>query len=146
MLKETDILKAVWKKLKVIYPAHEVYLDETKENFKTPCFFLKLIKSTAPHKKYLNYNVCTLYITFFPERPADAMEMYTVKDTVIEAFWAGIQVEERYIQFGAISGNTDGQDSDIAQITLPFNYYDAIPRVEPGYTMQQLHQSTKIKY
>ena len=146
MLKEADILKAVRNEIKAIYPNYEIYLDDTKENFKTPCFFLKLIRSTNMHTKYLNFNVCTLYITYFPAANSDALGMYEVKDVLIEKFWQGLQVTDRHIKFEPINSNTDGQDSNIAQIALPFSYYDAVPKEEPAYTIGQLHQSQNTNY
>lgn len=146
MLKETDILKAARNEIKALYPNYQVYLDDIKENFRTPCFFLKLIRATNQHTMYTCYNVCTMYITYFSAPEADALELYEVKDSLVEKFWSGLQVLDRNLKFGPITSNTDGQDSDLAQVTLPFSYYDAIPRIEPEYKMQELHQNSQIKY
>ena len=63
MLRQVEILKAVQDKLKKIYPL-KVYLDEVKEDFETPCFFLKLIKTAIPHNIESNkcLNDCLLII------------------------------------------------------------------------------------
>ena len=48
MLKQSDILEAAKLKLKEIINI-PVYLDEVQENYKSPCFFIKL----EPMKKSL---------------------------------------------------------------------------------------------
>lgn len=130
MLTEEEILRAVRQKIKGIYPKYPINLEDSKENFRTPCFFLKLIRSTTKAGKRTTYNVCTLYVTYFPCQPADPVNLYSVKDAVVEAFWNGLQVADRIIKFGTLSTNTIGQDGDVAEITLPFTYYDSLGQDE----------------
>lgn len=130
MLTEEEILWAVRQKIKGIYPKHPIHLKDSKKNFRVPCFFLKMIRSTAKAGKRTTYNVCTLYVTYFPRWPVDPEELYSVKDVVVEAFWNGLQVAGRAIKFGTLSTNTIGQDGDVAEITLPFTYYDSLGQDE----------------
>jgi hypothetical protein len=142
MLKENEILEATKLKLKTIYD-YPVYLDDVKENFQAPCFFLKLIRSIRQDGLYTNYNTCTLYIDYFPEYSGDdgQLERYEVKDNVVELFYNGLQVADRHIKFGTISATTVGQDSDIIEISLPFSYYDAIQQNETDWKIGEIHQS-----
>ena len=146
MLKENEILEATKLKLKTIY-SYPVYLDDVKKNFSAPCFFLKLIRSTRQDGKYTNYNTCTLYINYFPQRTGDdgQMERYEVKDNVIELFYPGLQVADRHLKFGSISANTVGQDSDIVEISFPFSYYDAIPHNETEWMIGNIQQDNSNK-
>ena len=69
MLLQREILEATKAKLKDIprFQNLKAYLDETKENFETPCFFLKLIKTAKPENVMAGRteNECLLVITYF---------------------------------------------------------------------------------
>ena len=52
MIAVTNILESTRDKLKSLKDI-PVYLDEVKESFKSPCFFLKTIKTTVPEKEFL---------------------------------------------------------------------------------------------
>lgn len=140
MLKEIEILEAARNKIKLLYPDIPVYLEDNKEDFYPPSFFLKLIRSTVKAGKYTTYNVCTLYISYIPKLPATSMDLYRTKDIIIEAFWNGLGAADRVIKFGTISAVTTGQDADMAQIALPFTYYDAVKPTENKWLMGNIHE------
>ena len=148
MLKQTDILRATQEKLKKLYPL-PVYLDEVKEDFKTPCFFLKMIKRVQPHNINSNkcLNECLLVITYFALKgTVQAVDLYDIKDSVAAAFWRGMQVGDRYIHFEEVKSDTDSEEAEIVYIQLPFTYYDSdrgddeeLPRI------MKIYQSERIK-
>lgn len=143
MLKQSEILLAVGNKLKSQFPNFPAYLDDTKENFKSPCFFLKMIVLKQPVNKYVNYNDCTLYITYFSLKGEAMYKTYDIKDAVIDLFWRGLKVKDRYIHFGNISTMTEGQDADIEMLTLPFVFYDAIEMDVTEYLMMNFYNRQK---
>ena len=166
MLKQTDILRAAQERLKKLYPL-PVYLDEVKEDFQTPCFFLKLIK----FRSYLGCHVltdifdpriagvgfigyqkvqlndCLLVITYFALKgTVQAVDLYDIKDSVAAAFWRGMKVCDRYIHFEEVRSDTDSEEQEIVYIQLPFQYYDSdggedeeLPRI------MKIYQSERIK-
>ncbi len=148
MLKQTDILRATQEKLKKLYPL-PVYLDEVKEDFQTPCFFLKMIKRVQPHNINSNkcLNECLLVITYFALKgTVQAVDLYDIKDSVAAAFWRGMQVGDRYIHFEEVKSDTDSEEAEIVYIQLPFTYYDSdrgddeeLPRI------MKIYQSERIK-
>jgi len=147
MLRQVEILEAVRNRLKKIYPL-KVYLDEVKEDFETPCFFLKLIKTVEPHDiradKYLND--CLLIITYFALKgTAQAADLYNIKDSVTAAFWRGMQVKDRYIHFEEVSSDTDTEEAEIVYIQLPFKYYDKDSGIDEELPkIFNIHQQERI--
>ena len=126
MLNGVDILKQVRNKLKSIYD-YTVYLDDSKENCDSPCFFLQLNinrKQVGKHKFFNNGN---LYITYFATKnTTDAVEFYEIKDAISQLFHAGFSAQDRYIKINNISAITDGEDADIIYFTLTFEYFDVL--------------------
>ena len=142
MLNQVDILKATRNKIKDMYPNIPIYLEEVKEGFKSPAFFLKLLIVKSPVSGFRNYNDCTLYITYFSKKgETDSLEMYAIKDNILNAFWSGIQVTDRYIKFNTVSSTTDGTDADIIMFDLPFVYYDCIEQHNSDYLIEHINTS-----
>lgn len=126
MLNSVDILKQVRNKLKSIYD-YTVYLDDSKENCDSPCFFLQLNISRKQVGKHKFFNNGNLYITYFATKEStDAVEFYNIKDAISQLFHAGFSVNDRYIKINNISAITDGEDADIIYFTLQFEYFDTL--------------------
>lgn len=143
LLSKTDILGSVYDKLKELYP-YQVYLDDVKRDFDVPCFFLKLITLRGAEKDYRFKNDCTLYISYIPEENDDAEETLRVRDAIDYAFWRGFKVKDRFIHMTSISHQTIGDDSDIAEISLTFSFYDACTRDE-DVMIEHVYDDIKIK-
>ena len=151
MLKQREILEATKIKLKELYDL-PVYLDEVKENFITPCFFLKLIKHTKPYniQANKNQNDCLLIITYIGIRDdrgeVKAVDLYDVKDSVTAAFWRGMAVGKRWIHFAEITADTDGEEAEIVYIQLPFTYFDSDDGdKEAKYIIENIYQMERLK-
>lgn len=126
MLNSVDILKQVRNKLKSVYQ-YTVYLDDSKENCDSPCFFLQLNISRKQVGKHKFFNNGNLYITYFATKnTTDAVEFYDIKDNISQLFHAGFSVENRYIKINNISSITDGEDADIIYFTLTFEFFDTL--------------------
>lgn len=126
MLNSVDILKQVRNKLKSAYQ-YTVYLDDSKENCDSPCFFLQLNVSRKQVGKHKFFNNGNLYITYFATKnTTDAVEFYEIKDAISQLFHAGFQTKDRYIKINNISAITDGEDADIIYFTLQFEYIDVL--------------------
>ena len=127
MLMQSEILEAAKLKLKEIISI-PVYLDEVKENYETPCFFLKLVKHTRPDNEAANryYNECLLGIAYFEQKgTVKASIFYDIQDAIIRKFWRGLKVGKRHIHFQELECDIVGQDGDIMSVALPFSYFDA---------------------
>ena len=126
MLNSVDILKRVRNKLKSIYD-YTVYLDDSKENCDSPCFFLQLNISRKQVGKHKFLNNGNLYITYFATKnTTDAVEFYNIKDAISQLFHVGFKVKDRYIKINNISSMTDGDDADIIYFTLTFEFFDVL--------------------
>ena len=126
MLNSVDILKQVRNKLKSIYD-YTVYLDDSKENCDSPCFFLQLNISRKQVGKHKFFNSGNIYITYFATKnTTDAVEFYNIKDTVSQLFHIGFQVKDRHIKINNITSLTDGDDADIIYFTLTFECFDVL--------------------
>ena len=156
MLQQREILEAAKEKLKGLerFKDLKAYLDETKENFDTPCFFLKLIKTVKPENPRANRteNECLLVITYFDEKDETeesenkAAELYDIKDEITATFWRGLKVKDRWIHFSEVTSDTEGEKADIIYMQLPFVYLDAEPDDEAGgYMIGAIHQKERMR-
>lgn len=118
-------MSAAYSKIKKLYPDCKIYLEDSKRDFTTPCFFMRLISVRRQEKENLCYNDCTLYVTYIPSDGDEAIETIKARDAIDNAFWRGFYVKDRFIHMGTIGHQTIGEDSDIAEIALSFAYYDA---------------------
>jgi hypothetical protein len=126
VLNSVEILKQVRNKLKSIYN-YTVYLDDSKENCDSPCFFLQLNILRKQVGKHKFFNSGNLYITYFATKnKTNAVEFYNIKDNISQLFHAGFSVKDRYIKINNISAITDGEDADIIYFTLQFEYFDTL--------------------
>ena len=101
--------------MKGAYPDYKVYLEDVKDNFENPCFFLGLTSVVSQENTNLYKNNCTLHITFFTEKGrVDATE-------------------------------TEGEDADIIFFNLPFIYYDADGQQDEKYLMQHIYNHYETK-
>jgi hypothetical protein len=127
MLTELEILDAIRTRLKAAYP-YPVYLEDSKEDFLSPCFFLKSMLTRTQERQDMSINNLTVYITFFALKGSkSAPLLYSIKDGVLGMFWQGFQVENRYLHVDSINADIDGSDADTAQFALRSTYYDAVP-------------------
>lgn len=136
MIAVTNILESTRDKLKSLKDI-PVYLDEVKESFKSPCFFLKTIKTTVPEKEFLYKTQLTLYITYYAKKGHNsALELLAIKDLVNYAFAKGIFVDDsnknkRYLRFASIENETIGKDADIVEFTLRTSYLERMHQENP---------------
>lgn len=145
MLQSVDILKQVRNKLKSVY-TYTVYLDDSKENCNSPCFFLRLNidrRQAGRHKFFCSGN---LYVTYFATKgTTDAAEFYEIKDEITALFHTGFKVKDRYIKINNISSITDGEDADIIYFTLKFEFFDTLGEdVETTIKIMNIKQEAKI--
>ena len=149
MTKTTDILRAARDQLKQHYPDYKVYLDDVIEDIASPCFVLKIIDTVKDNGNYRVYHDGFLYVTFFARKgDADAMQLYDIKDTLMATFVRGLfvttETDKRHINFSQISVDTQGEDADIVQITLPYAYYDTLDAPAESYLIEKVFTDYKI--
>lgn len=126
MLTQIDILKAV-RDILINHYEYPVYLDEVKEGFESPCFFLKSIRLTNLDNKSYELNNITIYLTFFSEKGTlTAEELYIIQDSLTSYFRSGftVQKDNRYLLTRNLSHEIDGEDSDIIIFSFDIQYYD----------------------
>lgn len=126
MLTQIDLLKAV-RDILINHYEYPVYLDEVKEGFESPCFFLKSNRLTNLDNKSYELNNITIYLTFFSEKGTlNAEELYTIQDSLTSYFRSGfiVQKDNRYLLTKNLSHEIDGEDSDIINFSFDIQYYD----------------------
>lgn len=126
MIHDIDILQAVQQKLKERFP-YPVYLQEVKEGFAPPAFFLKTMTVATPQKENEVYRDTDLYITYLPKKQENL-------------FRDGLKVGNRYLPVVSMSEELMGTDNDGGRLTLTFQYYDAREKEETAEIMKVLHQ------
>lgn len=77
MIHDIDILQAVQQKLKERFP-YPVYLQEVKEGFRPPAFFLKTMTVASPQGRKEVYRDTDMYITYIPQKQTASASIYEV--------------------------------------------------------------------
>lgn len=151
MLTQINILQAVRDILHTHYE-YPIYLDEVKEGFESPCFFLKSIRLSNKDSKCYELNNITIYITFFSEKGAlTAEELYILQDSLTSYFESGIKVnkDNRYLLTRNLSHSIDGEDSDIITFSFDIQYYDYLytkDKEDEAYEkLTTLHLNERLK-
>lgn len=146
MLQSTDLLINVRNKLKSEYD-YAVYLDDSKENCESPCFFLDMLITRTQHNKYLFQCNANLYITYFAEKGVvDSFEMYQIKDNIQRLFANGMQVNDRYIKFKYMECETDGEDADIIYFTFKYEYLDNLIEENTEYDLiEKIYNNMEVE-
>lgn len=149
MLTQIDILSAIKDVLasKFDYP---IYLEEVKEGFESPCFFLKAIRTANRDNKCYQLNTIMIYITFFSEKGTlTAEELYNLQDLLTQYFISGFPVKKdnRYLQTLNLNHEIDGEDSDIITLSFDIRYYDYLYEKDNNkdqVLMNQLHLNERL--
>lgn len=148
MIKQSEILKAARDKLKTICEI-PIYLSEVVENFKSPCFFLKLIKKIQPENESANRfsNDCLLIVAYYEQKGVDrALNLYDIQDAVILSFWRGFKVGKRYLHLQEIQCDFEGSNTeDIVYVAMNFSYFDVDNAEETLPLIGKVYQSERLK-
>ena len=144
MIHGIDILQAVQEKLKGRFP-YPVYLQEVKEGFRPPAFFLKSMTVATPQSPDVIYRDTDIYITYVPHKQTANTSIYEVLAAVENLFRDGIAVQDRFFAVLSMSEELIGQDNDGGRVTLTLNYYDSAEKNDETEPMEILHQRYKGK-
>ena len=146
MLKQVDILKAVIVLLKTKF-GYRIYSAEIQDSFKTPAFFVRLIKRTDAETLVFNSNQLSIIITYFPEKASNKeIEILNMKDDLNQLFALGFKAADRYLTTESFSTEEIGEKLDILQATITITYIDDTGRTDPnkGYDIaQELYTNMK---
>ena len=144
MTHDIDILQAVQQKLKGRFP-YPVYLQEVKEGFRPPAFFLKSMTVATPQAPNRVYRDTDIYITYIPQKQAASTSIYGVLAAVEDLFRDGIAVQDRFFAVHSMNGELIGADNDGGRLTLTVQYYDSADETETAERMKVLHQRFRGK-
>ena len=149
MLTQIDILSAI-KDILTSKFGYPIYLDEVKEGFESPCFFLKAIRTANRDNKCNQLNTIMIYITFFSEKGTlTAEELYNLQDLLTQCFISEFHVkkDDRYLQALNLNHEIDGEDSDIIIFSFDIRYYDCLYEKDNNTDqelMNQLHLNERL--
>lgn len=149
MLNQIDILSAI-KDILASKFGYPIYLDEVKEGFESPCFFLKSNRIANRDNKCYQLNTIMIYITFFSEKGTlTAEELYNLQDSLTQYFISGFPVKKdnRYLQTLNLNHEIDGEDSDIITLSFDIRYYDYLYEKDSNkdqVLMNQLHLNERL--
>jgi hypothetical protein len=148
MMNQLDILEAVKAKVLDSYN-YPIYLDETKEGFQSPCFFLKALRTTNRDNCNYHVNYVSVYVTFFAEKGTIlAEDLYAIQDTLFNSFTYGFYLlnERRFLLTENIHAEIDGEDSDLITFSFDVKYFDHAPVNNGDYEiMNTLHVNERYK-
>ena len=147
MLNSVDILKQIRDKLKSVYD-YTIYLDDSKENCNSPCFFLSLniYRRQAGIDKVFCDGV--IHLTYFSVKgETDAVKFYQIKDGISQSFHKGFKAKDRHIKIKSINTVTDGEDADIIHFDMQIEYFDVYEDKsdEKQYMIQNVGYKTGVK-
>lgn len=145
MIHDLDILQAVQEKLRMKFPGCPVYLQEVKEGFTPPAFFLKSMTVATPLHDGMVYRDTDIYITYVPRKTIHTFVIFQALADTLELFMDGITVKARHISFSSITEELLGEANDGGQITLSFSYYETATKEETEELMLILHERVRGK-
>ena len=117
MIHDIDILQAVQQKLKERFP-YPVYLQEVKEGFRPPAFFLKTMTVASPQGRKEVYRDTDMYITYIPQKQTASASIYEVLAAAEDLFRDGIAVQDRFFAVRSMNEELIGADNDGGRLTL----------------------------
>lgn len=138
MIHDIDILQAVQQKLKERFP-YPVYLQEVKEGFRPPAFFLKTMTVASPQGRKEVYRDTDMYITYIPQKQTASASIYEVLAAAEDLFRDGIAVQDRFFAVRSMNEELIGADNG-GRLTLTVQYYDSADETEAVERMKVLHQ------
>lgn len=142
MISDLSLLQAVQQTLRTQFDL-PVYLQEVKEDFSVPAFFLKTMTVATPVREGQLLRDTDMYITYIPKKRESSTAIYAVLFAVEGLFCRGVTVGNRHVSVESITEELIGEDADGGRVTLTVRYYDALPEVDEGTAaerMQVLHQ------
>jgi hypothetical protein len=146
-MNQLDILQAVQAKLAKAFN-YPIYLDETKEGFQSPCFFLKAIRTTNRDNYTYHKNNVSIYVTFFSEKGTLlAEELYAIQDTLFTDFTYGFYLLNKrdFLLTENLHAEIDGEDSDIITFSFDVKYFDVNPSKTEYEIINTLHLQERYK-
>lgn len=146
-MNQLDILQAVQSKLAESFN-YPIYLDETKEGFQSPCFFLKAIRTTNRDNYTYYKNNVSIYVTFFSEKGTLlAEDLYTIQDTLFTDFTYGFYLSNKrhFLLTENLHAEIDGEDSDVILFSFDVKYFDIAPSTTEYEIINTLHLQERYK-
>ena len=144
IVKQIDILNQISIMLKAEFKS-TVYSDEILENFAKPCFFIKCLCTNIPQTKNITKKRLSIILTYFP-KDTDKNEIHyaDVMDRLQMLFQRGIPLQNRYIHIGEINIDRVGEEQDIIQTIIKFDYLEQVinPK-EENELMEEMYLKLK---
>ena len=128
MINTVDIKKAVIALLRNKYPEAKCYGADVKEGLKKPAFNIQLIPSDISGSNYLTFSsvyLCT--ITYFQKKVSE-VDMLSVASEVHKLFGRKLHVKDRYLNISSFRYDFTGENGDLLQMSIEFEYLDAWER------------------
>ncbi|WP_126939787.1 DUF6838 family protein [Veillonella sp. VA142] len=140
----------LWKSIAIMIEDefdNKVYSDEVREEFETPCFFIKsLMHSQLQNKFYIKRNQ-SIICTYFPDEEDKNEDHYMeMTDRFLLLFQRGINVEDRHFDVTDIHGDRIGEDEDIMQFTMEITYMDTTGILEEKTENGESMDTVQIRY
>ena len=144
VVKQIDILNQIGRMLKAEFKS-TVYSDEILEDFAKPCFFIKCLCTNIPQTKNITKKRLSIILTYFP-KDIDKNEIHyaDVMDRLQMLFKRGIPLQNRYIHIGEINIDRVGEEQDIIQTIIKFDYLEQVinPK-EENELMEEMYLKLK---
>ena len=137
IIKQIDILKQISIMLKTEFKS-TVYSDELLEDFAKPCFFIKCYCTNIPQTKNITKKRMSIITTYFPSNN-DKNEIHyaDVMDRIQTLFQRGIPLKDRYIHISEINIDRVGEEQDIIQTIIKFEYLEQIINPKEGNELME---------
>lgn len=146
MLKQTDILKAVKEKLILTEPARKIYLNDVKENFQRPCYFIKIMPIK---QKYINSKIIKvkslLTITYFSNTDNDIINLDVI-DKILVDIGLTLSVSNRVLKLFDSNVEMIGNSCFEYNILYDLNYYDYNDTIDKNEENLDTMQNIGINY
>lgn len=132
-----DFTRAISKKLKNLYPTYKIYVDEQKQGFTEPCFFIEVVSNNSDKKLYRrNQKEISYDVMCFMDKQDEevTLEFQDIIDNLQENFEL-IQVEGDYFR-------TKDKENEVVDNILHFKFKIMISAYVPRQSVSPINEVT----
>lgn len=145
MIKMVDLKRACNETIRRAFPDVKVYGNDTTDGYSRPAFFTEIIpKGYAYETKNYASNGATFKATLL-EKTHDEAFCISAYDKIRKALGMILQVQGRKLLVGEISFEFIGEYLNILQISVDFDWYEQVERVETEPTAESVSVSMQEK-
>lgn len=145
MIKTADLKRACNEVIKKAISGIHLYGNDTTDGYVRPSFFTEIFSHQFSHETKNYASGGATYKATLLEKSHDEANCLEIYDKIKEAFGMNLRVQDRKLLVGDISFEFIGENANILQISVEFDWYEQKERIETEPVAETLVMSMKKK-